>query len=95
MASIYEKRPGQWFVHIKDEQNRWRDRPLDARTKGEAKRACLDMEFGIEERRKQLGMMSDGDRTWSVNQMLDWCLETYWSKSPSESPHPRPQVHPP
>jgi integrase len=81
MASIYEKRPGKWFAKIKDEHGIWRDRALDARTKGEAKRVCLDMEIEIEGKRKQLGLLSTADRTWTVNQMLEWCLQTYWQDS--------------
>ena len=83
MAPIYEKRPGQWFAHFKNEHGRWRDQRLDARTKNEAKAALIDLEIGIGEKKKRLPDVK-GQDLWTVNVLLDWCVETYWKDTPTE-----------
>src|SRR5215470_2259183 len=83
MASLYE-RDGAWYARYKDEHGAWKHKVLQARSKGDAKRLLMDLEIEVEAKRKVLKLAGD-NATWTVNELLGWCLQTYWAKASNKA----------
>lgn len=82
MASVYE-RGSRWYVRVKDEHGRWKDRVCSAATKTEAKRLAAELERQAERRRLGLEAGRPADGGGTVQQLLGWWLRTYSKGSPS------------
>src|ERR1019366_7313239 len=83
MASVYEKRPGQYFVQYRDETGRRRNHATHARTKTEARRIALELELRAERLRLGLEAPPPVDGGGSLAALLTWWLETYSKGGPS------------
>jgi integrase len=82
MASIYEKR-GRFWVRWKAGAGRGRDSSTPARTRGEAKRICAELEEKAFRARQGLEELIPEDGGGTLSELLEWWLRTYSRDAPS------------
>jgi integrase len=82
MASVYMKR-GRWYLRVRDQLGRWRDKVCTARSKTEAKRLVAELETKYERVRLGLETLPPEDGGGTLGDLLAWWLKTYSIGSPS------------
>jgi integrase len=92
MASVYEKQ-GKWWLRFRDHTGRWRDRPLTARTKTEAKQIAREVERKVERQVLGLDPLPSDDGGMTVGQLCSWWLQECCPTASIERERSRLKTH--
>jgi integrase len=83
MASVYQ-RGAKWYLRVRDEGGKWRDRASTARTKTEARRLAQELEQRSERVRLGLEVHRERDNR-TLGDLIHWWLDHYSKGSPSHA----------
>jgi integrase len=80
MAEPFRKND-RWYLRYKDARGHWRQKPSEAQTKTEARRLASELQRREERVRLGIEQAPPEDGGGTLNDLLDWWIETYLAKS--------------